>query len=1281
MDNDRHQEPRSVPEPPSAAEAFLAGTGEMATRIREHDWANTPLGPVADWPQSLRSAMSILVSSKAQLCMFWGPELINIYNDAYRPTLGAKHPWALGRPAREVWSEIWDGVLGPLFDGVVRTGNAFWASDHLFFLQRHGYREETFFDVSYDPVRDESGGVGGVFCITSETTGRVVGERRLRTLRDLSAVASEAATMDDAFREAARVLGRNPQDVPFALLFDNSGGMQRARCVAATGADPAAPGGWPLDEALAGEILLAGAALRSHGPLAGAPSSEPLREVMVLPMSIAGHPPVGVLVAGISPHRALDESYRGFLRLAASHIAEAAGAARALEQHRARAEALAELDRAKSAFFSNVSHEFRTPLTLMLSPLEDLLARRPWESQADRELVSVAHRNGLRLLKLVNALLDFSRLEAGRTQLQMEPVDLAEYTAELASVFRSAMHKADLQFRVDCAPLGAAVYVDRDAWEKIVLNLLSNALKYTLQGSVSVALQEVAGHAVLAVADTGEGIPDHEQQHIFNRFHRVHGTRARTHEGTGIGLSLVQELARLHSGTVTVASREGQGSTFRVAIPLGTRHVAPEAMAAASARRADPSRPSLILEEVKRWLPDDGAAAGPGPAPDSEIAVRGRVVLADDNADMREYVRRLLQQDGYLVEAVGDGRAALLAIERQRPDLLLTDVMMPGMDGFALLRAVRSHSALNDIAVVMLSARAGEESTVEGFDRGVDDYLVKPFSAVELKARVRASIGISRLRRATGERERALRLEAEAERDRLRTVLAGIRDHFVVLDRDWKFSFVSDSWCTLTGLAREQVAGRTVWELFPAVIGTEWEATARRVMATRQPASLDYWYEPYGAWWDLRMAPAPDGAISQLTVDITERRRAEVERAQLLDSERAARAEAERATRIKDEFLATLSHELRTPLNAITGWTHLLRRSPGDVERVRMGVDVIERNTRMQTQLISDLLDMSRIVTGKMRLEVQRVELPVVLDAAVESLAPAAEAKGVRLQTIVEPIADPFHGDPSRIQQIVWNLLSNAIKFTGRGGSVQLVLSRAGSQVEITVRDTGQGLHPEFLPHVFERFRQADGSAARPQGGLGIGLALVKQLTELHGGRVRVASEGEGKGATFVVELPLALLRSGDDGSRRHPQVAVLAGGGAAAPLDLSGLRVLLVDDEPDALEVVQRLLEECRIVVIAAVSAENATELAERYPFDLILSDIGMPRRDGYQFIAEVRRRGIKTPAAALTAFARTEDKTRALLAGYQAHIVKPIDPAELYATVAALAGRTAPSPTEPAG
>ncbi len=431
-----------------------------------------------------------------------------------------------------------------------------------------------------------------------------------------------------------------------------------------------------------------------------------------------------------------------------------------------------------------------------------------------------------------------------------------------------------------------------------------------------------------------------------------------------------------------------------------------------------------------------------------------------------------------------------------------------------------------------------------------------------------------------------------------------------------------------------------------------------------------------GSWADVldrgTVLRDQDGAALRMVgamLDVSERKAAERVRQQLLESERTARATAERAGQLKDQFLATLSHELRTPLNAILGWSHLLRKGIKDPEKALRGVEVIERNARIQTQLISDLLDISRIVTGKMRLDVQRVELPAVIEAALESVRPAAEARGVRLQTAIEPITEPVYGDPARMQQVIWNLVSNGVKFTPKGGRVQIVLARVNSHVEIRVSDTGQGIAPEFLPFMFERFRQGDSSAAREHGGLGLGLALVKQLVEMHGGKVRAASDGPNQGATFVVELPLAIVHVMDEPEKSHPRAIKATHEVASA--NLNGLTILAVDDEADALEMVRRVLEEYGASVHVAASVDDALDALEREQFDALLSDIGMPKRDGYELISEARRRGYGVPAAALTAFARSEDRTRALLAGYDAHVTKPVEASELLATVLSLTSR----------
>jgi signal transduction histidine kinase len=451
----------------SVPDVYLAGGGEMGQRIRTHPWAATPLGPVETWPQSLRSAVSILLPSKAQIVLFWGPELIAIYNDAYAPTFGAKHPWALGRPARECWSEVWH-VLGPLFEGVLSTGEAFWAKEHPFFLHRQGFLEETYYDVSYDPVRIEDGSVGGIFCIVSEQTGRVLGERRLRTLRDLGTRTADAKHAAEVFREAAAALALDPADVPFALLYliDGPGRGVGLAGIAGVARDDLAVG---HDLVLAdGEILAATregrtAEVETEVFVSRAPEAA-AAHVLVLPLA-SGTQMVGTLVAGVSRFLRLAGDYRDFFDLAAARISAALTNARAYEEERRRAEVLAELDRTKTAFFSNVSHEFRTPLTLLLGPIEDLLAMPEEQGgSAHRQLLTVVHRNGLRLQKLVNMLLDFSRIEAGRVQAVYEPTDLATLTADLASNFRAACERAGLRLVVDCPPLPAPLYVDHEMW-------------------------------------------------------------------------------------------------------------------------------------------------------------------------------------------------------------------------------------------------------------------------------------------------------------------------------------------------------------------------------------------------------------------------------------------------------------------------------------------------------------------------------------------------------------------------------------------------------------------------------------------------------------------------------------------------------------------------------------------------------------------------------------------------------------------------------------------------
>ncbi|WP_430783881.1 SpoIIE family protein phosphatase [Actinoplanes sp. G11-F43] len=697
--------------PRRLSNAFERG-GEMGARMSGLDWAATPVGDPAGWPVELVDAVATMLASRAQIIVFWGPERVVLYNDAYIVTMGGKHPGFLGRPGRELWGEVWD-VLRQLFDGVVADDRSFEARDHLFMIERYGYVEETYFDVSFDPIRSGDGVPGGVMCIVTETTGRVLGERRLRTLSALGRRLS--ATSDQAVlaAETAAVLTADAEDVPFAELILDGAGTHPAISEVITEGNP-------------GRIPLA---------LLTVPAPAAAEEALILPIGV-GADTVGALAVGVSRHLPLDDDYRDFLDLAAAQISRGVANVRAFQQQRERAAELAALDRAKTQFFSNVSHEFRTPLTLILGPLEDLI-----EDPELRARLLPVHRNALRLLKLVNTVLDFSRTESGRLRAVYRPTDLAGHTARLARTFRPALDRAGLALTLDTPPMTMPVYVDHELWEKIVFNLLSNAVKFTREGGVEVLVRAAGGQAELIVRDTGAGIPEADQSMLFDRFHRVTGAWSRSHEGTGIGLALVRELTELHGGTVAVRSRPGAGSEFTVRIPFGTAHLPADRVSADPAPPGDPAEPRLWVDEATWWAGD-----GPGIPQPRQGEPGGRILLADDNADLRDHVSRLLSPHWDVATAV-DGAAALELAREQQFDLVLTDVMMPRLDGFGLIAELRAEPRTRDVPIVVLSARAGEESAVEGLSAGADDYLAKPFSTRELIARVRANLELGQLRR------------------------------------------------------------------------------------------------------------------------------------------------------------------------------------------------------------------------------------------------------------------------------------------------------------------------------------------------------------------------------------------------------------------------------------------------------------------------------------------------------------------------------------------------------
>lgn len=1123
--------PPHGPDAPATGPSLFVGASEMAARMRSHDWASSPLGEPAGWPATLRGAVRMVLTSRHAMWLGWGHALTFFYNDAYAPTLGIKQSRALGASARDVWSEIWP-TIGPRIDLVQRTGEATWDEGLMLVLERSGFPEETYHTFSYSPLLDDDGATRGMLCVVTEETERILGERRLSLLRDLAARLAATHSVDEVYTAVECCLAGDARDIPFSLAWhfdDKRRAVLRARTGLAEG-HPSAPAAieldahespWPLANALARGAPAAVTPLAPHLTWPGGPWDTPARHALVVPIAQRGSkPPAGVFIAGLDPYRPLDAAYRDFVGLFVGQIAAGLANARAYEAERRRAEALAEVDRAKTAFFSNVSHEFRTPLTLMLGPLSDLTGRDDLPTDT-RVQLALVHRNGQRLLRLVNTMLDFSRIEAGRGRASYEPIDLSSYTADLASVFRSATERAGLRLVVDCPPLDAPVYVDREMWEKVVLNLVSNAFKFTHEGEIAVTVRRDGDRARIVVRDTGGGIPEAELPRVFERFHRIEGSRSRTHEGTGIGLALVLELVKLHGGAVRVESEVGRGSAFTVSIPMGRAHLPPEHVREAPAP-VPPRGSNAFVEAALRWLPDDAPGELPlDPEEPGADDARECVLLADDNADMRNYIRRLLGAR-WRVTAVANGAEALRRVARARPNLVITDVMMPDLDGFGLLQALRADPETRDLPVLMLTARAGEESRVVGLQAGADDYLVKPFSARELEVRVEALLLRARMR----------------------------------------------------------------------------------------------------------------GEVAR------------------------ARREAELANRAKDEFLAMLGHELRNPLAPILTALQLMHLR--GVEGATRERAIIERQVKHLVGLVDDLLDVSRITRGKVQLKRARVEVADVLARAVEMASPLLEQHRHALVVDVAREGLCVDADPGRLAQVLSNLLTNAAKYSKAGGRITVSAGVEGAHVAVRVRDTGMGIEREMLPRVFELFAQERQALDRSQGGLGLGLAIVRSLVELHGGAVSAASEGRGMGAEFTVRLP----RVASPEAREAPSQESPAAPARAA----AGQRVLVVDDNEDAAVLLADALAQWGYTTRVAHDGPSALREAEGFDPDVAVLDLGLPVMDGYELARRIAAHPQHRRArlVALTGYGQDLDRARSAAAGFLAHLVKPVDFDQLRATLA---------------
>lgn len=1135
---------------------LFAGGGEMGALMRRMDWAATRLGPIERWSPALRMMVKVLLANRFPMLLWWGPDFCQFYNDAYRPILGTKHPQFLGQPVRECWSEIWH-ILEPLIRTPFEGGPATWMEDIPLEINRYGFLEETHFTIAYSPVPDESAprGIGGVLATVHEISEKVVGERRTMALRDLSAGVLEERSAEEACARAAEILANYPKDIPFSLLYLLDGDRKVAHLAGSSGVNaderisPAAitlqpdnPAVWPLFKAMESGQIEVVDDLSSRGiRVPSGPWADPPGCAAVVPIhSNIAHQLAGFMVAGLSSRLRYDDFYRAFLDLTSSQIATAVANARAYEEERKRAEALAEIDRAKTAFFTNISHEFRTPLTLLLTPIEETLAKPAANLGKDeREHLEMAHRNGMRLLKLVNALLDFSRIEAGRLRANYKPLDICTLTSDLAGMFRATIERAGLSLTVRCQPLQEPIYVDRDMWEKIVLNLLSNAFKFTCDGGIQVQLEDKGDHVELAVSDTGTGIPEAELSHLFERFYRIEGAQGRTFEGSGIGLALVQELVKLHGGTVTVESAVGKGSTFRVSIPKGKAHLPQEHIeSGAEGTLADSSerRINSYVTEASKWIPT--RLEQPTEMPREEMAPAGQemlvggqeptderptILLADDNTDMRDYVKKLLEER-YRVIAVNNGLEALKVLEKASPELILSDVMMPGLDGFGLLRAVRENPALAFTPVIFLSARAGEEAKTEGRDAGADDYLIKPFSARELVARVGAHIKLNRIRMEADALARKNERQLRQNEGELRTALNAAQHLAAIVESSddaiasKDLNGIVTSWNKsaerLFGYTAKEIIGKSITTIIPPELLADEDMILGKI---RRGEKIDHFET-------VRVAKSGERIDVSLSISPVRDARGKIIGAAKVVRDITQNKKIERALRTTEKLAAagrlaaTVAHEINNPLEAVHNLVFLARRDVNNGEKVAQYLQMAQRELDRVAHIARQTLGFYRDTSAPTQFSVAKT-----LEDLLFLYEKRLEARGIR---VVKEFQDDgtITALAGEIRQAFSNLISNAIDAMPKGGSLCIRISKShgwksSSQcgVRITIMDTGTGISQPARKKLFEPF-----FTTKEDVGTGLGLWITKNIVEKHHGSIRLVSRtgADDHGTAFSIYLP-----------------------------------------------------------------------------------------------------------------------------------------------------------------
>ena len=1215
------------------SEDIFVGNSEMAALMRTHNWAQI-LDPVKTWSPSLRTTLNILLTARHPMLLFWGEELIQFYNDGYLPILGAKHPQALGQKGKDCWQD-WH-LTEPQIDAVMVRGESAWYENRLLPINRHGTLEEAYWTCSYSPVF-EDGAVKGALVICTETTSQVIGERRSQTLQALTLRTAEAKTAESVYRLAIEAIAKNDADIPFALLYRLTN--KQAQLAATAGIEPgtvASPkrvnlGGeadiWKLAQVRQTEAVVIDNLSTRIGTLPGGAWSESPSTAIALPIIKSGQEQDlgGVLVVGISPRQAFDERYQGFVEAVASQIASAIAKAEAYE---ADCQPIAAALRESEERFRQMAESIPSVFWLF-----DLQAQQHlYVSPAYEEIWGRSH----------------------------------ESSADLSSWF-DTIHSEDRE-RIRTALARCLANGTQDEEYRVVRP--DGSIRWVRDRGFVVRDAEGQPYRLVGVAEdiTDRKQAELAQQESERRFRRLV-------ESNMFGVMFGNCFGQLYYANDCLLNLIGYSSEELYSAQVRWDQLTPPEFAPLDAQAVQQlMEKGVCTPYEKEYRHKDGRRI-------PILIGAARLDESDENQEIVAFVLDLTQ-----LKQVTE--------ERDRFFNLSLDMLAIGnLDGY--------FTQVNPAWEKTLGWTATELTTQPYLDFVHPDDRAATLAEAQKLARSQETVGFeNRYRTKDGSyrwfswsvsafsnqnalyavaRDVTERKQAEIKLQQLAALVDNSVDFIGLATPDSQALYLNPAGCRLVGLESLEAALDTevldyflpedrayVQEaIFPILIREGFWQGEVRFRHFQTGAAIPVEYSAFTV-----VDPQTDEIIglASVTRDIRERVALEAERDRILQREQAAREAAERANRIKDEFLAVLSHELRSPLNPILGWAQLLRSRKFDEDATNRALETIERNAQIQTQLIDDLLDVSRILRGKLSLNIHSCDLKTIIEAAIETVRLAAQAKTIEIHTWLDPNAGQVQGDSGRLQQVLWNLLTNAVKFTAPGGRVEIRLERVFDKAQIRISDTGKGIDPEFMPYIFEGFRQEDYTITRKYGGLGLGLSIVRHLVELHGGTVHAASPGEDKGATFVVQLPAnsntILSQSGTslDLSWQGQATQQDAGG------TLSGVQILAVDDDADMRELLGFTLAQAGAKVTVVATAPEVLEALETSYPDLLISDLAMPGMDGYELIRQVRMSNPEIPAIALSAYARKLNQQQALDAGFQHHIAKPIQPDKLIAAISAL-------------